>query len=193
MSLRERKKLEAWRTIRAAALRLFDEHGYEQVSVEQIAAAANVSRATFFNYFASKEAVVFDQDPQERQAWRALMDARPADEPLWESLTAIMVGFNERLADRMPLQRRLKASSPALAQHSQELGEQFGADLRAWAAARTRPGAELDTALQLNLAFAALSTAYQAWQPDEPFTTYLQHVRDCLHRTGNGFTPTPHS
>src|SRR5262245_35032227 len=115
MNLRERKKLDTWRAIRAAALRLFDARGYESVSVEQIAAAANVSRATYFNYVASKEAVVFDQDPEERDNLRALMAARPLDEPLWDSLTAIMIGLTERLADRMPLQRRLKRESPALA------------------------------------------------------------------------------
>ncbi|ROO87874.1 TetR family transcriptional regulator [Actinocorallia herbida] len=191
MSLRERKKLEAWRAIRAAALHLFDAHGYEAVSVEQIAAAANVSRATFFNYFASKEAVVFDQDPEERADWQALMETRPTDEPLWASLTAIMIGFNERLADRMPLQRRLKANSPALAQSSQDLSEQFRGDLRRWAASRTRLGEELTTALQLNLASAAVSTAYHAWQPDEPFDTYLRHVRDCLNRAATGFGSAP--
>lgn len=52
MNLRERKKLATWRAIRTAALRLFDEQGYEATTVEQIAEAANVSRATFFNYFA---------------------------------------------------------------------------------------------------------------------------------------------
>ena len=58
--LRERKKLQTWRTIRAAAFRLIEERGYEAVSVEEIAAAANVSRSTMFNYFTSKEAVVLD-------------------------------------------------------------------------------------------------------------------------------------
>ncbi|MFI5937888.1 TetR/AcrR family transcriptional regulator [Actinoplanes sp. NPDC051494] len=186
MSLREQKKLAAWRAIRGAALRLFDQRGYEAVSVEQIAAAANVSRATFFNYFASKEAVVFDQDPEEREHWRTLMNARPADEPLWDSLTAIMIGFNERLADRMPLQRRLKAQSPALAQSTQDLGEQFRTDLRDWVATRTGGTDPLAATLQFNLAFAAVSTAYQTWPADESFDQYLQRLRRCLDQAGAG-------
>ncbi|MEU8238664.1 helix-turn-helix domain-containing protein [Actinoplanes missouriensis] len=186
MSLREQKKLAAWRAIRAAALRLFDERGYEAVSVEQIAAAANVSRATFFNYFASKEAVVFDQDPQERDNWRALMDARPAGEPLWASLTAIMVGFNERLADRMPLQRRLKAQSPALAQSTQDFGEQFRTDLRDWVASRTGGADPTAATLQLNLALAATATAYQTWPAEESFDQYLRRLRRCLDQAGAG-------
>ncbi|MEV4346569.1 TetR family transcriptional regulator [Actinoplanes sp. NPDC049596] len=186
MSLREQKKLAVWRAIRAAALGLFDERGYESVSVEQIAAAAKVSRATFFNYFASKEAVVFDQDPEERDHWRRLMDARPAGEPLWDSLTAIMIGFNERLADRMPLQRRLKAQSPALAQSTQDLGEQFRTDLRDWVAERTDGADPLTATLQFNLAFAAVSTAYQTWPSDESFDQYLQRLRRCLDQAGAG-------
>jgi len=57
--LRELKKLETWRAIREAALRLIAERGYEAASVDDIAAAAHVSRSTFFNYFATKEATVF--------------------------------------------------------------------------------------------------------------------------------------
>ncbi len=90
MSLRERKKLAAWRAISEAALRLFEEQGFEATTIEQIAAAANVSRATFFNYFASKEAVVFDQDPEARDRWRALLESRSPGEPLWDSLAAII-------------------------------------------------------------------------------------------------------
>ena len=182
MTLREQKKAEAWRAIRAAALRLFDDRGYEATTIEQIAAAANVSRATFFNYFASKEAVVFDQEPEERGNWRALMDARPADEPLWESLTAIMTGFSETLRDRMPLQRRLKAQSPALAQSTQNFGEQFRTDLRDWVTSRATGADDLNPALQLNLALAATATAYQTWQSDESFDEYLQRLQRCLRQ-----------
>ncbi|ADI11762.1 transcriptional regulator [Streptomyces bingchenggensis BCW-1] len=190
MNLREQKKLAARRAIRTAALQLFDERGFEAVSVEEIAAAVGVSRSTFFNYFAGKEAVVFDQDPEERDHWRALMAARPANEPLWDSLAAILVGFNEILGNRLPLQRRLKAHSPALAKSSWDIiGEQFEADLRAWMTPRTPDGDSLAATLQLNLATAAQNTAYQAWDPGESFDDYLQKLKHCLHQARPAITP----
>lgn len=189
MNLRERKKLATWRAIRSAALRLFDEQGYEATTVEQIAAAANISRATFFNYFASKDAAVLDQDPEERRNWQALINDRPADEPLWDSLTAIMTGFCGSLRERMPLQRRLKAQSPAFAQSAQSFGEQFFTDLEQWVASRTTDSDELTPILQLNLAIAATTTAYQTWPADESFDGYLQRLERCLRQAGPG-TPT---
>jgi len=180
MNLRERKKLATWRAIRSAALRLFDQEGYEATTVEQIAAAANISRATFFNYFASKEAVVFDQDPEERSDWRALMNGRPADEPLWDSLTVILTGFCESLRERMPIQRELKAQSPRLAQSGQSFGEQFFTDLRDWVAGRESECDELTVTLWLNLAVAATLTAYQIWPADESFDDFQQRLDRCL-------------
>ena len=59
MGLRERKKLEAWRTIRSTALALISERGFDAVSVEDIAGAAGVSRTTFFSYFPSKDDIFF--------------------------------------------------------------------------------------------------------------------------------------
>jgi len=184
MNLRERKKLAVWQAIRTAALELFDEFGYEAVTVEQIAAAANVSRGTFFNYFASKEAAVFDHNPEERDQWQRLMSSRPEDEPLWDSLTAIIMGWAENMRQRMPVQRRLKAQSPALAQSTQHFGEVFVADLRGWVTSRTAEGDELNTTLELNLAIAATRTAYQTWREEEPFDDYLQRIKLCLHRAG---------
>lgn len=186
MNLRERKKLATWRAIHSAALRLFAEQGYEATTVEQIATAADVSRATFFNYFASKDAAVLDQDPEERRNWQALMEERPAEEPLWDSLTAIMTGFCESLRDRMPLQRRLKAQSPAFAQSAQSFGEQFFTDLKRWVESRTSGSDELTPALQLNLAIAATVTAYETWPAEESFDGYLRRLDRCLRQTGPG-------
>lgn len=178
MNLRERKKLAVWRTIRDTAMGLFAERGYDAVTVDEIAGRAGVSRTTFFNYFATKEAVVLDQDPEERRDWLEVMDARSAGEPLWDSLEAILTRYMESLRDRLPLQRRLKSESATLRASADQFGRQFTEDLRSWVAARH--GDDMDAALQLNLLSAAAGTAYQAWRPDEDFDAFMSRLRRCL-------------
>ena len=58
LSRRERKKLETRQRLMETALRLFSERGYEATTVKDIAAAADVAKGTFFNYFETKEAVL---------------------------------------------------------------------------------------------------------------------------------------
>jgi AcrR family transcriptional regulator len=60
--LRERKKLRTRASIQKEAMRLFLEKGYEETTIEDIAEAVEISPSTFFNYFPSKEAVVFQDD-----------------------------------------------------------------------------------------------------------------------------------
>jgi AcrR family transcriptional regulator len=61
-SLRERKKAKTRLAIREHAMALFKDQGYDKTTVEQIAAAAEVSPSTFFRYFPSKEEVVLQED-----------------------------------------------------------------------------------------------------------------------------------
>ncbi|WP_237108818.1 TetR/AcrR family transcriptional regulator [Nonomuraea sp. MG754425] len=58
--LRERKKEETRRRISEVALRLFDERGYDAVTVNEVAEAAGVAKVTLFSYFPSKDCLVLD-------------------------------------------------------------------------------------------------------------------------------------
>ncbi|MEV4256939.1 TetR family transcriptional regulator [Spirillospora sp. NPDC049652] len=62
LPLRERKKLKTRRAIQQHALRLFQHQGYDGTTVEQIAAAAEISPSTFFRYFPTKEDVVVSDE-----------------------------------------------------------------------------------------------------------------------------------
>ena len=186
MGHRERKKLEAWRTIRTTALRLISERGFDAVSVEDIASEAGVSRTTFFSYFPSKEAVVFDLDPQELQQWRELLGDPRDDQPLWEALSDVALGLAQLLSERLPLQKRLFQQSPELCESSRDTCDSFGPDLREWVGRRAEDVDALRTALVLNTALAAFTTAIEAWNPDDSFEHFLELVRDCLRWAGAG-------
>lgn len=65
----------------AVAMGLFLEHGFEETTVEDICAASEISRATFFRYFPSKEDALFGQTADAGDALVEALTARPFDEP----------------------------------------------------------------------------------------------------------------
>src|SRR5260370_10764983 len=89
--LRERKKLKTKEAIQREALRLFAAQGYAETTIEQIAAAAEISPSTFFNYFPTKEDVVlFDRyDPM----IFSMMSSIPPSQPL----SAVVYGLLDGL------------------------------------------------------------------------------------------------
>ena len=72
--------------LEAVALRLFEERGFGEVTVEEIASEAHISVRTFYRYFPSKEDVLQLQIDQRSDALRAALSARPAEEPPLHSL-----------------------------------------------------------------------------------------------------------
>ncbi len=88
--LRERKKARTRAAIRQHALRLFREKGYQQTTVEQIAAAAEVSPSTFFRYFPTKEDVVLQDDMDTR-----MMEAFARQPPELSPIAAVRAAMRE--------------------------------------------------------------------------------------------------
>jgi len=100
-SLRERKKLATRRSLRRVALDLIAERGFSHVTVEDIAAAADVSPRTFFNYFPSKEAVVFGADPERTAALRERVAHAAPGEPALAALRVVMADDAQAVADEL--------------------------------------------------------------------------------------------
>jgi len=93
--LRERKKLKTKAAIQRAALRLFKKNGYDETTVEDIAAAAEISPSTFFNYFPSKEDVVI-YDEYDPMMFSMITDS-PAGEKLSQTIRRVLDVFAQIL------------------------------------------------------------------------------------------------
>ncbi|MEV7289884.1 TetR family transcriptional regulator [Streptomyces sp. NPDC093252] len=83
--VRERARRAMREELVTLAQSLFAEHGYESVTVEEIAQAAGMSRRTFFRYFASKEELMLGKYDLLADQLVEQLTARPGDEPLWTS------------------------------------------------------------------------------------------------------------
>jgi AcrR family transcriptional regulator len=95
--LRERKKARTRAAIREHALRLFRAQGYAATTVEQIAAAAEVSPSTFFRYFPTKEDVVLRDDFDDR-----MFEAFQRQTPSLSPVAALRAAIREALATLTP-------------------------------------------------------------------------------------------
>jgi AcrR family transcriptional regulator len=88
VGLRERKKQETRDALSWAAIRLGVERGWDNVTVADVAAAANVSERTFRNYFANKAEAVAARHLDRMMRVADELRGRPVDEPLWEAITS---------------------------------------------------------------------------------------------------------
>jgi AcrR family transcriptional regulator len=86
MGLRELKKAKTRKMISDLATQLFFERGYGNVTTAEIADMAEVSAKTLFNYFPTKEALVFDEDQESESTLIKIIENRKKAQPILEAL-----------------------------------------------------------------------------------------------------------
>jgi AcrR family transcriptional regulator len=158
--LRERKKAQTRQTIADTAMRLFCERGFDRVTVAEVAQQSNVSEATLFNYFPTKEDLVYSQmGSYETRLLDAIRDRQPGTSALAALAEVLLRPQPDRLlaqdGERIARIAAMVIGSPALiarerqilAQYTGELADMLAAedgadagDLTPWVAANALIG-----------------------------------------------------
>ena len=152
--LRERKRRETLQRVAEAGMRLFFERGYEATTIDEIAAAAGVSRRSFFHYFKSKDEILLALQSGMGERFAALLRAAsPETRPLDAVREAVLEVCAPYPAEKMIALDRLMRSSAAVqarkqASYVQQEREIFAALREAW------PQPERETALRLTAMLA---------------------------------------
>lgn len=150
-----------------AALKLMGSQGFEETTIDQIAAVAGVSRRTFFRYFPSKEDVIIESVDEMGALLPERVRSRPPAEPPLAALRAALDIFVETYAVHGAKALRVVTTtlaSPALMARYLERQTHWKADVTVELAARMRVDAEdLRPALAVAVAFAAFDAAVTSW------------------------------
>jgi len=157
--------------IEDAALKVFAERGFEDPTVEEIAAAAGISRRTFFRYFPTKADIPwgnFDALLRTMDRWFA---EAPDDRPMFEVIAEGVVRFNRVHSEGVAAHRErmtLIMRTPALVANAALRNAEWSAVFARYAARRLdqRPDA-LAPQLVAHIALGASSAAYSEWLSDE--------------------------
>jgi TetR/AcrR family transcriptional regulator, regulator of mycofactocin system len=180
------------RELELVSLRLFSERTFEETTVERIAAAAGVSKRTFFRYFDSKADVLWHAFDGEVRALRAAFSAVPLDIPLMDAIRQVVVGVNQYRAEDVPELRtrmNLIGSVPALQASAAAHYDAWERAVSEFAAARL--GQPVGSLYPLAIGRATLAvcrSAYDRWaeRADRDLTVYLDVA---LRALGVGFQP----
>jgi AcrR family transcriptional regulator len=126
--LRERKKQQTRQLLTDTARRLFAERGFENVSVSEIARVADVSEATVFNYFPTKEDLVYSGLEQFENALLAAVRERPAGETVIDAFgrfilapRGLFAAPDDQTAHELLAVGRMIAASPALLAREEQI------------------------------------------------------------------------
>ncbi|MFD8250313.1 TetR/AcrR family transcriptional regulator [Nocardia sp. NPDC059691] len=183
---RDREKARVRRELVDAALRLFELHGFEQTTVQQIADTVQVSRRTFHRHFPSKLAVVFSHEEDLMAQLLAAVDRRPASESVLTAVRAALRDFllderdapsRDRQAETARRARQLLVGNPELRRENfiGALGRQRAMALN-FAARAGLPADDLRPQLTAAACFAAFGVGLDHWMMG------ADHSIPALHR-----------
>ncbi|SDH10798.1 DNA-binding transcriptional regulator, AcrR family [Rhodococcus triatomae] len=169
--LRERKRLEAMQRIQAVALDLFDRHGYRTVTIEQVAAQAQVSPSSVYRYFGTKERLVLhdEYDPQ------ILEMLRTVDPGATWTVSELMQGLRAGIAfvmaaigpeEEVQIQRRMRyvVTEPDVRAGMTRDAEHYEAEIRSIVASRLgRDEDDLEVRVLVAMAVWGFISAVYHW------------------------------
>jgi AcrR family transcriptional regulator len=194
-TLRDRRRAELRQGIVLAALRLFADRGFDEVTVDEIAVAAGISLSTLFRHVASKDDMLVDVVRTGRAMIVANFQQRPATEPVRDSLAHAILRRTEQFTDEtetIELWRRAMGSAPPRVRRAALLDEQERSQLIGLVAARlaraagdtsdlaVRDTSDLAAGVLVQTMLAAAEYAYDYWLRRPPRQTLHQLTRRAL-------------
>jgi AcrR family transcriptional regulator len=198
IGLRERKRRETRAALSLAATRLCVQRGWQNVTVDDIAAAANVSPRTFRNYFSTKAEAVAAAHLERMLRVAGELRARPAREPLWTAITnSVAAQFEppaqksealldpDRWAERIRFiltepaihAEVLKASAAAQVELAEVIAERVGA----------RSGKDLYPPVAAAVVTAVVGTVMDRWLRAGPSGSMVPLLRKAFELVATGF------
>lgn len=184
---RQRNRVERRRRLEDVALELFEEHGFDETTIDQITAAADLAPRTFFSYFASKDDLVLADYAERLDRILGELAQRAPTEPAWDALrgafAAVAVDY-EAEADRIRRRFTIMATNPSVLARSLQL--QAGWEASLTEALRGRIDAAVDDPIPALLAAIALTitrSSIRHWltaQDTPPLPDLVQDAFDLL-------------
>jgi AcrR family transcriptional regulator len=190
---REQKREATRRRLAQAAQRLFAAQGFDRTTVDEIAAAAEVSRRTFFHYFESKEDVVLARHEDFEHALLDAIRTAPADEPVLSvAERAVVAAVGQFDPEEARIIEQLQREEPALRMRAQGKYERLERGIAGALAERAGVEPEdLRVRLDAMLIAGVLRVAGGGWTAAEaagvPMREYVGQVVSAL---GAGLAPT---
>jgi TetR/AcrR family transcriptional regulator, regulator of mycofactocin system len=189
-----RRRVTSRAELEQVAFELFAANGFEQTTIEDIAAAAGIGRRTFFRYFSSKNDIPWGMFEVELERMRARLKACPRDVRLMDAIRVALVDFNKVEPAQIPRHRRrmeLILRVPALLAHSTLRFAAWRDVVAEFVGERT--GQRPDSLAPQAIAHAILGVAvaaYEQWLDDEDANLGIL-LDSAVRELGAAFTDEP--